>query len=86
MNKVWQEHENQYIRDNAAKMTDKDLAISLSKIAGRTISMGALRKQRQKLKISKGNGRGVCKVITKTDPNNIGRRVLPIHMKRPDFS
>ena len=43
-------------------MKDKDLAKELSKKTGRQISMPALRKHRQRLKISKVSGRGRCGV------------------------
>ena len=43
-------------------MKDKDLAEELSKKAGRNISMAALRKHRQRLKIEKISGRGRCGV------------------------
>ena len=63
MNKVWQEHERQFIRDNANTMKDRELAAKLSKITGRNVTVQAVRKQRQKLGIQKVQGRGLCAVV-----------------------
>lgn len=63
MNKVWKDHERQFIKDNAGKMKDKEIAIKLTQISGRTITIQAVRKQRQKMGITKERGRGICKVV-----------------------
>lgn len=62
MSLIWTDAENNYIRANANYMKDKDLAKTLSKKTGRHISMSALRKHRQRLKIAKVSGRGLCGV------------------------
>ena len=62
MNKIWSESEKQYIRTNADTMTDNQLAVKLSELTSRKITIQAVRKQRQKLKIVKMPGRGICSV------------------------
>lgn len=63
MNKIWQEHEKKFIRDNAGILKDSELAAKLTKITGRQVSLQAVRKQRQKMGITKEPGRGRCKVV-----------------------
>ena len=60
MNKIWTDSDKQYIKENASRMKDKELAEELTKRTGRIISIQAVRKQRQKLGIVKEQGRGVC--------------------------
>jgi hypothetical protein len=60
MNKIWSEHERQFIRDNVSSMKDSEIAAKLSKISGRHISLQAVRKQRQKMGLTKKPGRGIC--------------------------
>ena len=62
MNSVWNEIERQFIRENAGNVTDENGARLLSEIAGRTITVHAWRKQRQKMGLKKAPGRGVCKL------------------------
>ena len=52
----------QFIRDNADKVTDAVGAAQLSVIIGRHISVWAWRKKRQQLGLTKAPGRGVCKL------------------------
>ena len=63
MNKVWAKEEKEFIRNNASMMTDKTLAVKLSQITGRNVTLQAVRKQRQKMGISKQPGRGICAVV-----------------------
>jgi len=63
MNKIWSEAEKQYVKDNAGKMRDQDIATELTKKSGRKVSLQAVRKQRQKLGIAKKPGRGICSVV-----------------------
>tara|TARA_B100000287_G_scaffold9856_1_gene10018 strand:+ start:3105 stop:3386 length:282 start_codon:yes stop_codon:yes gene_type:complete len=63
MNKVWSKEEKEFIKNNASMMTDKTLAIKLSQITGRNVTLQAVRKQRQKMGISKQPGRGICAVV-----------------------
>ena len=67
MNKVWNEEEKQFIRNNSAFMTDKVLSIKLSQVTGRRVSLQSVRKQRQKMGISKQPGRGVCALVEKVN-------------------
>lgn len=67
MNKVWTNEEKEFIRNNAGMMTDKVLAIKLSQITGRRVSLQSVRKQRQKMGISKQPGRGICALVEKTE-------------------
>ena len=60
MNRKWTEKDLQYIRENAENLKDRELATELSKASGRTVSLGAVRKMRQRLGIGKRSGRGVC--------------------------
>lgn len=60
MNIKWTETEKDFIRANAANMKDKDLAEELTSIAGREVTLEAVRKVRQKLGIRKKSGRGIC--------------------------
>ena len=62
MNNTWSSLEKQFIRDNASTMKDKELAVKLSEITRRAISLQAVRKQRQKLGLSKICGRGRCEL------------------------
>ena len=63
MNKVWSDAEKQYIRENANTMKDQELADKLSNLTGRKISLQSVRKQRQKMKIAKRPGRGICGTV-----------------------
>ncbi len=65
MNKVWEESEKAFIRNNASTMKDKELAVKLTQITGRNVSIQAVRKQRQKMGITKARGRGRCAVVEK---------------------
>ena len=60
MNKKWEEKDLQYIRENAESLKDRELAAELTKRSGRPVSLGAVRKMRQRLGIGKRSGRGVC--------------------------
>jgi len=66
MNKIWEESEKTFIRNNADLMKDMEIAHKLSQITGRSVSIQAVRKQRQKMGIVKERGRGRCAVV---DPN-----------------
>ena len=63
MNKVWKKDEKDFIRNNAGIMTDKILAITLTQITGRNVTLQAVRKQRQATGISKKPGRGICGIV-----------------------
>ncbi len=65
MNQIWTPMEEQFIRENADKVTDEVGAAQLSNIIGRHISVYAWRKKRQKMGMTKAPGRGVCRVIYK---------------------
>lgn len=63
MNQVWSPIEEQFIKENAGKVTDEVGAAQLSNITGRHISIHSWRKKRQKLGITKKPGRGICQVV-----------------------
>jgi len=63
MNQVWKENEKNFIKENAQTMKDKEIAENLTKISGRVVTVQAVRKQRQKLGITKARGRGICAVV-----------------------
>ena len=60
MNVAWTPSVLDFVRLNADKMKDKDLAIRLSELCGRDIKIQSIRKVRQKLGIKKIQGRGKC--------------------------
>tara|TARA_R110002110_G_scaffold169863_1_gene371795 strand:+ start:1959 stop:2201 length:243 start_codon:yes stop_codon:yes gene_type:complete len=73
MNKVWTNEEKEFIKNNAGQMTDKVLSVKLSRITGRNVTLQAVRKQRQKMGISKQPGRGICAIAEpreENEPNN----------------
>ena len=86
MNQVWKEHEKTFIKDNAQTMKDKELAAKLTKITGRNVTIQAVRKQRQKLGITKKQGRGICGVVQKeekpTTSDDIVKSVAPIDSRQ----
>ena len=53
MNIKWTVEEKDFIKNNAAFMKDRDLAQQISNESGRSITVDALRKVRQKLGIKK---------------------------------
>ncbi len=63
MNLVWTEVDRKFIRENAGHMKDAEMAVKLTRATGRLVTIHALRKQRQKMGISKKPGRGVCGVV-----------------------
>ncbi len=66
MNIKWTDAEKKYIRDNAHRLKDVELAEHISKSSGRHVSLQAVRKMRQKLGVKKQSGRGICKI----EPND----------------
>ncbi len=64
MNQIWTHLEEQFIRENAGRLTDEVGAAQLSVIVGRNISVYAWRKKRQNMGLIKAPGRGVCKLVT----------------------
>ena len=62
MNRKWTEKDLRYIRENAGLLKDKELASELTKRSGRPVSLGAVRKMRQRMGIEKKSGRGICKL------------------------
>lgn len=62
MNVKWSAKDRQFIRANAHKMKDRELAAELSSASGRDVSTGAVRKARQRLGIAKKGGRGICEL------------------------
>lgn len=65
MNIKWSAEDRQFIKEHAAHIKDKDLAKALSLRVGRSISLGAVRKLRQRLGIIKKSGRGICELEEK---------------------
>jgi hypothetical protein len=63
MNVVWKESEREYVRENAGRLTDAEIAARLSKHSGREVSLQAVRKQRQKMLLRKCQGRSVCRLV-----------------------
>lgn len=73
-NHVWTEPQKQFVRDNAARLKDWELAAALSRITGRTVTIHALRKCRQGLGIWKKQGRGLCEVVRFPEQDNTAGR------------
>lgn len=65
MNQVWTESDKNFVKTNANRLTDRELAVELGKISGRNVTLAAARKLRQRLGINKENGRGVCRIKKK---------------------
>ena len=62
MNIKWSAEDRQFIKDNAHCMKDKDIAAEITLRSGRLVSLGAVRKMRQRMGVTKKSGRGVCKL------------------------
>jgi hypothetical protein len=62
MNIKWTVEDKQFIRTNAHRMKDKEIASELEARSGRRVSVGAVRKLRQRMGIIKKGGRGVCEL------------------------
>ena len=62
MNRKWSEKDLQYIRENAGILKDRELAAELTNRSGRAVTLGAVRKMRQRMGIEKKSGRGICKL------------------------
>ena len=67
MNQIWTDTEKEFIRQNAGVLTDQQGADQLTRISGRNITVNAWRKQRQKLKLAKKPGRGICQLANDFD-------------------
>ena len=63
MAKRWSYKEKQFISDYCEMYTDAQMASELRKLTGRHITMGSVRKQRQKLGKRKQCGRGISKLF-----------------------
>jgi len=62
MNIKWTTEDKQFVRENASKVKDKDLAVELSMRNQRIVSLDSIRKLRQRLGIIKKRGRGRCEL------------------------
>ena len=58
--KRWSHVEEQFVRQNAGKLTDEEMVEKMRKIFSREVSLPSLRKKRQRMKIKKEGGRGRC--------------------------
>lgn len=63
MNNKWSEAEKAFIKENAHRLKDSEIAEHLTARSGRKITLQGVRKQRQKLGIKKEAGRGRCGVV-----------------------
>lgn len=76
MNKRWKQSEIDFVKNNASLMKDSEIAIKLTKITGRRITVDAVRKKRQLLGIKKEHGRGICQVVgQKKESSSVGKVV-----------
>ncbi len=69
--KAWNSLDKEFIRQNAGKMSDKEMARELGR------SFSSVRKQRQRLKIKKKSGRGICEVIKPSVSETLDLYPLP---------
>ncbi len=60
----WTPEVVEFIKENAAKLKDKELAEKVSELVGKPVSLQSVRKQRQKIGIAKAAGRGKCEVAS----------------------
>jgi len=63
MNIKWTIADKNFIRENADRLKDGEIAKALTINTGRVFSLESVRKMRQKMGIKKHAGRGVCGVI-----------------------
>ncbi len=68
MNTVWTEAEDNFVRQNAARLKDRELAATLTRLTGRPISEAGVRQVRKRLGIKKKPGRGVCELYRPAQP------------------
>jgi hypothetical protein len=66
MNRKWNASMNRYIREHADGMSDEDLTENLRKMSTFPLTLTSVRKHRQRMKIKKEQGRGLCNVAKKT--------------------
>ncbi len=71
MGKRWTQDEQNFVRENAHKFTDVELARQLTQFTGREISFSYTRKLRQRLGIRKLPGRGVCAIDSNSLPDDV---------------
>lgn len=62
MYKSWSKDEEDFIRDNAGRLTDEELVEIIEEIFNVRRKFASVRKKRQRMGIKKANGRGVCQV------------------------
>jgi hypothetical protein len=60
--KQWNKIEEQFVKDNATKLTDAEGAMQLSRIIGEYISTRSWRRKRNELGIKKQRGKGLSKL------------------------
>lgn len=68
MNCVWTEAEKNFVRENASRLRDHELATSLTRLTGRRVTPQAVQHFRYRLGIKKARGRGVCRVLKSMPP------------------
>jgi hypothetical protein len=64
-NVVWSDAQKEFVRANADKLKDHQLAATLSKICDRKVTLYSVRQIRQRLGIKKKQGRGLCEIARK---------------------
>lgn len=69
--KKWTDAEAAFIQDNTGKMTDLEVAVSLSKISGSNITTNMIRRQRRKMGVKKSRGRP-----SKNKINQVNNQIL----------
>lgn len=72
LNKKWTNAEKEYIKANAHRLYDRELASRLSEMSGRRVTLDSVRKVRQKLGVKKSRGRGLCN-LQKGMPDELQR-------------
>jgi hypothetical protein len=63
VNRIWTQAEADFILANAERLKDWELAQELSKLRGHEVTLASARQKRQRLRLKKLPGRGVCGLL-----------------------
>jgi hypothetical protein len=70
VNRLWTDTEDEFVRQNADFLKDREIAAALTRLAGRHVTEAAVRTKRTQLGIKKKPGRGVCQVRRPAPPTD----------------
>lgn len=63
MNLTWGKPQISFIRENAGKLKDDELTAALNQKFDENYTVAAVKKKRQRMKIAKEPGRGICETV-----------------------